>query len=333
MKNLLIGTLTRLGGPGICYVRTDGEHLTQLWTDGTLTDPNWQDVSPDGRIFSVSCDGPEPMDGCIHELTITPEGMKVLSTRSTGGKEPCHLTFSEDGRFLLCANYGTGSLAVFPISPNGIGDRLQLIQHIGHGLHSTRQTGPHLHQITRIPTLPGCFCAVDLGLDRLFVYEQDETGLLCERYRIAVPAGQGPRHMAYHPVNGDAFLITELGNRVYPVKFGRDSGQVLGDGLPIPKNADDVNYAAALWFTSNGNSLYASNRGEGSIVRLAVSPLRKTQTLFLPGKLPRDFCPLGDEMLVAACQDQGLYLLREGKVLDFLPCPGAVRVMELPQCS
>ena len=72
MKDLLIGTLTRLGGPGICYVRTDGEHLTQLWTDGTLTDPNWQDVSPDGRIFSVSCDGPEPMDGCIHELTLHP---------------------------------------------------------------------------------------------------------------------------------------------------------------------------------------------------------------------------------------------------------------------
>ena len=259
--------------------------------------------------------------------------MKVLSTRSTGGKEPCHLTFSEDGRFLLCANYGTGSLAVFPISPNGIDERLQLIHHSGHGPHSTRQTGPHLHQITRIPTLPGCFCAVDLGLDRLFVYEQDETGLLHERYRIAVPAGQGPRHMAYHPVNGDAFLITELGNRVYPVKFGRDSGQVLGDGLPIPKNADDVNYAAALWFTSNGNSLYASNRGEGSIVCLEVSPLRKAQTFFLPGKLPRDFCLLGDEMLVAACQDQGLYLLREGKVLDFLPCPGAVRVMELTQCS
>lgn len=108
---------------------------------------------------------------------------------------------------------------------------------------------------------------------------------------------------------------------------------MLGEGLPIPKNADDVNYAAALWFPSNGDSLYASNRGEGSIVRLAVSPLRKAQTFFLPGKLPRDFCPLGDEMLVAACQDQGLYLLREGKVLDFLPCPGAVRVMELPQCS
>ena len=89
MKDLLIGTLTRLGGPGICYVRTDGEHLTQLWTDGTLTDPNWQDVSPDGRIFSVSCDGPEPMDGCIHELTITPEGMKVLSTRSTGVTSTC----------------------------------------------------------------------------------------------------------------------------------------------------------------------------------------------------------------------------------------------------
>lgn len=332
MKDLLIGTLTRLGGPGICYVRADGEHLTQLWTDDALADPNWQDVSPEGRIFSVSCGGPESMDGCVHELAVTPKGMKVLSTRLTGGIEPCHLTFSEDGRFLLCANYGTGSLAVFPIGPNGIGERLQLIQHSGRGPHAIRQTGPHLHQITRMPTLPGCFCAVDLGLDRLFVYEQDETGMLHERYRITVPAGQGPRHMAYHP-NGDAFLITELGNRVYPVTFERDSGQVLGDGLPTPEKADDVNYAAALWFTADGDSLYASNRGEGSIVRLAFSPLHKEQVFFLPGKLPRDFCLLEDELLVAACQNQGLYLVREGKVLDFLPCPGAVRVMELPHCS
>ena len=328
MIDLLIGTLTRMGGAGICYVRINHHCMTQLWADDSLTDPNWQLAGPNGHIFSVSNSGAVPMNGCVHELQISPDGMKLLSTQPTGGNEPCYLTLSEGGRYLLCANYGNGSLAVFPLLKEGIGERIQLVQHSGSGPHPTRQTGPHLHQITRIPHLPGCFCAVDLGLDELFVYKQDENGLLHECYRVAVPAGQGPRHVAYGP-HGTAFLVTELGNRVYPVLLGNNGGHVIGEGVSTLERTDTPNTAAALWLSSDGTSLYASNRGEGSIVRFTPSPLKKEQAIVLPGREPRDFCLLEKETLVAACQDQGLYLVCNGETVDFLPCPGAVRVIRL----
>ena len=328
MTDLLIGTLTRMGGAGICYVRIQNNRMTQLWTDGSLTDPNWQTFGPNGRIFSVSNSGSAPANGCVHELQISSEGMKVLSTQPTGGNEPCHLALSDDGRFLLVPNYGNGSLAVFPLTENGIGERIQLIQHHGSGPHPTRQTGPHLHQITRIPHMPGCFCAVDLGLDTLFVYHQDENGLLHERYRVTVPAGQGPRHVAYGP-GKTAFLVTELGNRVYPVVLEKDGGHVVGDGVSTLENPDTPSTAAALWLAADGTALYASNRGEGSIVRFSPSPLKKEQVILLPGKEPRDFCLLEQETLIAACQDQGLYLVCGGETVDFLPCPGAVRILRL----
>ena len=40
---------------------------------------------------------------------------KVLGSRSTGGAAPCHLSVHPSGRWLLSANYGTGSVAVHPI--------------------------------------------------------------------------------------------------------------------------------------------------------------------------------------------------------------------------
>ena len=197
--DFLIGTLTRMGGAGIGRVRLENDRLRLLWTNGSLTDPNWQSLGPNGRIFSVSSDMPEPMRGCVNELKISETGMDVISRQATEGNGPCALSFSADGRSLLCANYGTGSLTVFPLTQKGIGPCRQRIQHEGRGPHPTRQAGPHIHQVTRIPTLPCSFCVVDLGIDALVVYHQAEDGSLSERYRISVPAGQGPRHMAYTP--------------------------------------------------------------------------------------------------------------------------------------
>ena len=39
---------------------------------------------------------------------------KVLGSRSTGGAAPCHLSVHPGGRWLLSANYGSGSVAVHP---------------------------------------------------------------------------------------------------------------------------------------------------------------------------------------------------------------------------
>ena len=183
-----------------------------------------------------------------------------------------------------------------------------------------------MHQVTRIPTLPHCFCAVDLGIDALVVYEQAVNGMLSEKYRIAVPAGQGPRHIAYTG-NGRAYLVTEIGNCVYPVMFGKNAGKVVGEGVSTLEDVASVNLAAALWITPDDQGLLVSNRGEGTIVRYTIPSLEKTAVYRLPAKQPRDFCVLDDRRIVAACQDFGLILLKDGKVADILPYTGAVRVL------
>lgn len=326
--DFLIGSLTRIGGAGIGRVRLEADRLRLLWTDDSLKDPNWQSTDPDGRIFSVSSNGPQPMSGCVSQIQVTERGMSVVSQQAVQGNAPCSLAFSEDGRFLLCANYGTGSLSVFPLDENGLGPCMQRIEHKGCGPHPIRQTAPHIHQITAIPTWPHCFCAVDLGIDALVVYRQANDGMLTECYRISVPAGQGPRHVAYTP-DGSAYLITELGNRIFPVVFGEKDGCVQEPGVSTLQDEQTSNTAAALWAFDDGKWLYASNRGEGTVVRFALPDLRMDEFYRLSGLLPRDFCLVDDHRILAACQDTGLTLLKDGQIVDSLPFPGAVRVMKL----
>lgn len=326
--DFLIGTLADRGGSGIGRVRLEADRLRLLWMDDSLYDPHWQSISPDGRIFSISSDWPDSLNGCVSQIQVTEQGMQVVSRQAAQGIAPCALDFSADGRFLLCANYETGSLGVFPVEANGLGPCMQLIRHQGHGPHPTRQAEPHVHQVTAIPTLPHRFCVVDLGIDALVVYRQAADGLLSECYRISVPAGQGPRHVAYTP-DGSAYLITELGNRVYPVTFGENEGHVQEPGVSTLMDDQTPSAAAALWASPDGKWLYASNRGEGTIARFALPSLQREASYRLMGMEPRDFCLLDEHLILAACQDAGLTLLRDGQIVDTLPFPGAVRVVKL----
>lgn len=167
-----------------------------------------------------------------------------------------------------------------------------------------------------------------LGIDALVVYHQAADGMLRECYCISVAAGQGPRHVAYTP-DGSAYLITELGNRIYPVVFGEMGGYVQEPGVSTLQDEQTPNTAAALWASDDGKWLYASNRGEGTIVRFALPGLQRDAFYRLAGLLPRDFCLVDEHRILAVCQDEGLTLLKDGQIIDTLPFPGAVRVMKL----
>src|SRR2546430_7098212 len=71
----------------------------------------------------------ELTEGRVHALVAEPGGfLGLVSSHDTGGAEPCHLSVSADCRYLLCANYGSGSVAVFPIDEWGdLGARTDLV--------------------------------------------------------------------------------------------------------------------------------------------------------------------------------------------------------------
>ena len=79
-----------------------------------------------------------------------------LGVQPTGGAEPCHLAVTPDGGHLFVANYGSGSIAVFPLDAAGApGERSDLVTPRGaragpgapgagaqpHGLARTRAPG------------------------------------------------------------------------------------------------------------------------------------------------------------------------------------------------
>ena len=203
--------------------------MTVQWNDGRFTDPSWLARGPGDCLYAASSDAQGATTGCVNEFTLAHDGLHLKARHETGGDEPCHLGFSPDGRYLGVANYGSGSLALFEVGGAGLTARVQLLTHHGHGLHPIRQSSPHIHQLVWLPGLPGYCCAVDLGLDALVVYRQDaRTGLLWEQYRLGTQPGEGPRHLGF-AADGRGWLVTELGNRVFPVRFGREGGKI-GEG-------------------------------------------------------------------------------------------------------
>lgn len=148
--------------------------------------PSFLAWHPDGRhLYAVG----EVADGRVwtYELSDTGGLPRVVGSTPTGGEFPCHLSVAPGGRYVVSANYGSGSLAVHPVLPDGsLGSRSDLVQHKGSGPDSDRQAGPHAHMATFVSgTL---LLAVDLGADAVAAYR-----LLPESGRLEPAPCYGPR--------------------------------------------------------------------------------------------------------------------------------------------
>ncbi|GAB3944300.1 hypothetical protein GCM10027614_34320 [Micromonospora vulcania] len=181
-------------GSGIVAARRDPATgaLTLLGTVAVTPSPSFLTRHPTHPVlYAVN----ELTDGEISAWRVGPDGtLDPLGSRSTGGAEPCHLAVLPDGGHLAAANYGSGSIAVFPLDPQGVpGERTDLVVHEGHGPDPDRQDRAHAHMVS-----PGAgrgpLLAVDLGTDSVYRYDLDgASGRL-------VPAGHGSaRHPAPDP--------------------------------------------------------------------------------------------------------------------------------------
>lgn len=106
--------------------------------------------------------------------------------------------------------------------------------------------------------------------------------------------------------------MTELGNRIYSVHFEKDRGTVEGVGVSTLQNDCTQNTAAALWVSADDHFIWVSNRGEGTIAGYSLPNLKRCAAYTMLGKEPRDFCLLENNLIVTACQDAGLTILRNG---------------------
>lgn len=328
-----VGTYTRMGGPGIGIGKLENGSLRHLGSE-FLPNPTYVILSGNQRVlYAVSSDSADGAEGgSVAAYRVDGSRLTLLSRKNTGGAGPCHLCLGPDGRYLYVANYTGGSLAVFPVTDNGLGERIQFIQHEGRSVHPTRQLSAHVHQVTFIPGTR-LLCVVDLGLDAVITYRQDQqTGHLTLAGRLDCTPGSGPRHLTYGN-GGVAWLANELGNSVSTLRL---QGQtfVMEQVLPsLPVGWSGENTCAAI--RSDGRRVLVSNRGHNSLAVYKILPGGKLELSGIHatgGGIPRDFILLPDGLLLVAHQAGDISLLRwdgaQGltRVTDPLPIGGAVCV-------
>lgn len=289
------------GGDGIGFGPLDGIQLA-----ATVEDPSFLVRSADGR-FLYACD--EEDNGKIAAFAVQPDGgLELLNKQPTGGVHPCHLDIDPSGRYVLSANYTSGSVAIHPITADGsLGAASQFLQREGTGPNPDRQEGPHAHQIAFDPAGAYVF-DIDLGSDTVYSSTLTEDGQLKEIDRLHIHPGAGPRHMVFHPNAAAAYVINELDSTLSVCGYADGKLQIVQTVSTRPADSPGENYPAELLISADGKYLYGSNRGDNTIAVFATSAdgvsVELVQTIGSGGDWPRHLAFSNDGTKVYAANER-----------------------------
>lgn len=312
------GTYTSNGSQGIYIANFDG-------STGQLTSPALAAQTPQPSFLAITADHKylyaineldqfegQPV-GAVSAFAIDSSTGKLtlLNQVSSRGGGPAHITLDQTGRYLLVANYGGGSVAVFARNPDGsIGELTSFVRHVGSSVNPQRQQGPHSHCISVSPDNRFAVVA-DLGIDQLLEYPFDEKhGALGEARIVHTDPGVGPRHLVFSENGKFLYAINELASTVAVYSYDHRDGfmKPLQTISTLPANFKRENTGAEIALHPSGKFLYASNRGDDSITVFAVhgrkGTLTMVETVSTGGKTPRNFTldPTGS-WLLAGNQD------------------------------
>lgn len=314
-----LGTYTRGDSRGIyaCELDPSQGTLSAPKLVAEVRNPSFLAFHPTlPRIYAVSelwqTEGPERGAVTALEIDDASGELRVLNQEAVGGAGPCHLAVSPSGRYLVTANYGSGSTSVLPLDGDGrLQPRSYVIQHEGSGPNEARQKGPHAHQTIFSPR-GEILLVPDLGIDQVLLYRLDETTGRLTAWNppgVAVPPGSGPRHCAYHPSGKFLYVVNELASTVSVFECANEVPVRLVQNVStLPPDFEGQNTTAEIEVHPSGRFVYASNRGHDSIAAFAVDPasgkLSEIGRFPSGGKVPRNFAIApGGRFLLAANQD------------------------------
>jgi 6-phosphogluconolactonase len=241
-------------------------------------------VSPDHRFlyaglrsqpYTVASFAIDPATGGLTHLANAPLADSMA-----------YIVTDRNGRFLLSASYPGSKLAINPIDAEGKvqGQTTQIIP-----------TKPKAHCILVDPTNKYCY-ATSLGGDIVMEWKFDAaTGRLSPNSpdSIAVPAGNGPRHLAFHPNRQFLYLVTETTARiaVFAIDPGTGTLREIEIVDTLPADFHEQPAAADLHITPDGRFIYASERKSSTLAGFMID--EATGKLSPIGRWPTEKTPRG----------------------------------------
>lgn len=286
--------------------RPDGAGL-EVVARLALADPTYLVAHPDEPWLFVAG---ETDPGRVSSVRLGADGdLELLSTVETGGSGSCHVALAADGRHVLVADYGSGTVCSVPVGADGrLGERSGSWRLEGSGPDPERQEAPHAHQVV----VDGAEVLVaDLGTDRVHRLALADDGSLEEAGpAVRLPAGSGPRHLVV--VADHLVVATELSGELWLGRRASDGGWTELDRVPCTAStADGELYPSAL--RADGDTVLVANRGPGTVASFALD--REAGTLRLideragGGRWPRDLVVTDSLLWVANQTDDVVTLL------------------------
>lgn len=303
------------GGPGadgIYRARFDtvNGRLSKAERATELDAPGFLALHPDGdKIYAVA--GFEGGPG-VAGFRIAEDGvLEPINRALIGDGGGAHVAVHPSGRFLLTAQYGGGSVALFPLDRDGRLGKAQLTRHEGGSrVFGKRQDSPHPHYCGFSPD--GRFALVpDLGLDKVVIYQvdADAPSIKPHGFAEALP-GSGPRHLKFSADGKFIYLLNELSLSVTTFAWDAGAGTARRLGT-VPslseeaKSKEAFNSAAEIVVHPVGRFAYSSNRGNDTVTAYRVDrsggELEVIQLQPVRGAFPRNInlSPCGEWLLAA----------------------------------
>ncbi|MEU8237535.1 lactonase family protein [Actinoplanes missouriensis] len=299
-------------GDGITLLRRDPAtgDLTRLGLAARTPSPSFLAQHPTLPVlYAVN----ELDQGTITAFSVAPDCSLIpLGTQSTGGADPCHLAVTGDGRHLVVANYGGGSVAVFPLDADGVpAGRSDLLQLQGSGPNAERQSAPHAHQVVPDPNGADVLIS-DLGSDRVWRSRLDPVSGRLSLPDPAVEAkpGTGPRHLA-RAAGGTVLLAGELTG---DVSWYRPAGgpTLAPAGTVAASQSSGGVHPSEIAIRNDGRHVYVANRGPDTVSAFSWDGESLTLIAEVPagGVWPRHMVLLGDHLYVANQRSHNVTVFR-----------------------
>ena len=287
----------------------------------------------DKGVFAVREEGAN--SGVYSFIDNSNSNLTISSYKDAPGSDPCFLELSLNGKFLFTADYSGGSVSVYPINHNIIGERANQLKFNGSGPVTRRQASSHIHQIRHLPSSYGIegewILATDLGADKIHlikVNENDPINAIEAISDIDCPAGSGLRHMEFSKDGRLLYCITELSGEILVYEISSDNGvpqfffkhSILADEFNSCGSGDMHIHPSGRW-------LYTSHRLINDRINVYKTEVGGELTLVCCAKVgnhPRNFMisKCGRFMFVACKNDKSIQVFKIGESGELISTNG-----------
>ncbi len=311
---LFVGTYTSGASKGIYVYHFNSKTGKADWVSNTdsSSNPSFLAISPNGKFVYAVNEVSRKQAGLISAYAFDPKtgNLKYINQTSSGSENPCHISISKNGKWVLTANYSGGSLAALPVNADGsIAAFTQHIVHQGKSVNPTRQEMPHVHSVFLSPD-EKFLLTPDLGTDKVNIYQFNQTAKqpLSQGKQpfIGIEPGSGPRHLDFSPNGKFVYVTEEMSGMVSVHRYQNGITSFVQRIATHPADYQGQPGNADIHISADGKFLYASNRGKENNIAIfsidansgKLTALGYESTL---GQGPRNFSidPTGNFLLVA----------------------------------